>query len=160
MTELREELMKTLIQGRLDSYVSKTNDYNPYVRSDIYDWYFEKRLGELVFTDAYRGFNPYNGLEYLYRNGNSIPIWSCGYVGYVNHESKLNESEVYGFLKEGRRKHLEECGGKLFSDFDYRRDDLRYILIFQEKDNEILEKVDIYHFDRLIAQHIAAGKIT
>ena len=159
MKDTKEKLIKVLIQCRLDCYVSKNEKYNPYIKSDLYDWHFEKIIGDLRFTDSYRGFNPYGGVEYVFVKGDSLPVWSCDYVGYVINQRTFNENEIYGFLKEARGKHLLECGGNLFSNYEYKLDNLFYKLLYQEKNNEVLEKVNIYYKDCLIAQHIASGKI-
>lgn len=155
----KEQLIKVLIQGRFDCYVSKNKDYNPYVSSDLYEWHFEKMIDNYRFTDSYRGFNPYGGVEYVYIGEDSMPVWSCDYVGYVINNNLFTEGEIYSFLKEARGKHLKECNGDLFNYFEYSRDDLFYKVLFQGINNEVLEKVDIYYKNCLIAQHVASGKI-
>lgn len=158
MQDSKENLLNVLIQGRLDCYVSKNDHYNPYISSDLYKWHFEKTIDGFRFSDSYRGFNPYGGVEYVRFEGDKLPLWSCDYVGYVIKDTGLKDGEVYHFLKEARGKHLKECNGDLFSDYEYGRDGLFYKLLFQEKNNELLEKADIYYRDHLIAQHIASGK--
>lgn len=158
MQASKEKLLKVLIQGRLDSYVSKNEHYNPYLRSDLYKWHFEKTIAGFRFSDSYRGFNPYGGVEYVYFEAGQLPLWSCDYVGYVIKDIGLKEGEVYHFLKEARGKQLKECNDDFFSDYEYGRDDLVYKLLFQERNNEVLEKADIYYRDHLIAQHIASGQ--
>ncbi|HBR01011.1 MAG TPA: hypothetical protein DD738_00165 [Ruminiclostridium sp.] len=102
-----DELMRMLIKGRLECYVKKSSTYNPYTKSVLYDWGFKLQIGDLLFTDSYRGFNPYSGVEYIYENNNNIPIWTCDYVGYVN--SCVSGEEVYRLLKEARKNYLKNC---------------------------------------------------
>jgi hypothetical protein len=60
-----DKLMRILIKGRYECYIKKSADYNPYVKSDLYDWEFKLPINGFVFIDAYRGFNPYSGVEYV-----------------------------------------------------------------------------------------------
>jgi hypothetical protein len=53
----------TLITGRMECYIKKSPSYNPYTKSDLYDWTFKLETDDLIFTDSYRGFNPYSGVE-------------------------------------------------------------------------------------------------
>lgn len=55
----------------------------------MYDLKFKLEIGDLIFTDSYRGFNPYSGVEYVYEKDN-IPVWSCDYVGYVDKDANFS----------------------------------------------------------------------
>ena len=155
----RDELYRILIDGRQSCYVSKCQTYNPYEKSDIYDWHFEKAIDCYRFTDSYRGFNPYGGVEYIYLLNGSIPIWKCDYVGYVLSNCPVGAHEIYKFLKEARGCHLQECRSNLFSDFTYNKGLYCYMLKFEENSNGVLEKVDIYYDGLFVAQHIASGQL-
>ena len=122
----KEELMHLLIIGRNECYIRKNSEYNPYVKSDLYDWEFKIEVNGFIFTDSYRGSNPYSGVEYVYIIGNDVPIWSCDYVGYVVPNSGISADKVYEFLKEARGAHLINCNGNLFSNYQYGNDMLRY----------------------------------
>lgn len=157
---MNEQILQAIIDGRMASYVSKSSDSNPYVkRSDVYDWHFEKSNGLYVFKDIYRGFNPYSGIEAVYLKESEDLVWTCDYVGFVLQNASVNAQEVYAFLKESRGKHLKECEGKLFSNFEHHRGQLRYQVVFEEHGNGILEKADIFYDDKLVAQHIGSGMV-
>jgi hypothetical protein len=151
------KIIQAIIDGRISAYVSKTPGYNPYIRADDYDWYFEKSYGIYIFKDSYRGFNPYSGIETVCMNDNGKPVWTCDYVGYVHKNAGVNVSDVYGFLKESRGKHLKECKNDLYSDFEYHKEQFSYKLVFEVHENSILEKADIFYNGKLISQHIASG---
>lgn len=155
----RELLMDIMIKGRMDCYVSKTDSYNPYRISDIYDWSYKLEVNELLYTDSYRGVNPYSGVEYVYEKDNHIPIWSCDYVGYVNHNSSITTKEVYHFLKEARGEHLQHCDKDLFMNYTYKKGKLKYESSFEGDVHSILQIENYYYENLLIAQHIAAGRL-
>jgi len=69
-----DQLIDMIIFGHTECYIKKSATYNPYVHSNNYDWHFELEQGEYLFTDSYRGFNPYSGVEYIYRKGQPDPI--------------------------------------------------------------------------------------
>jgi hypothetical protein len=69
-----QELMSALIAGRSASYLKKSEEHNPYMKALLYDWEFRLHLGGLLYTDSYRGFNPYGGVEYIFENGRGLPI--------------------------------------------------------------------------------------
>ena len=100
----KEKLIKILIKGRYECYVLKDSSYNPYTKSVLYDWDFKLEIDDMIFTDSYRGFNPYSGVEYVYNKDNNIPVWSCDYVGYVNQDANVSSEEIYKFLKEAREE--------------------------------------------------------
>jgi len=102
----KERIIKAIIEGRRECCVKKNSSYNPYAKSILYDWGFKLDKNGLIFTDSYRGFNPYSGVEYVYERDNNIPVWSCDYVGYVNQDSDVSPEEIYKFLKEARGNHL------------------------------------------------------
>ena len=110
--ELMGALIEVLIKGRIECYVKKSSAYNPYSPGQIYDWDFKLSWGDYLFSDSYRGFNPYSGVEYIYYKERSEPIWSCDYVGYALAGAGVSEKEIYGFLKQGRGKHLLEWAGE------------------------------------------------
>jgi hypothetical protein len=77
----QDKLMQILIKGRYECYIKKSADYNPYKKSVLYDWEFKTEIYGFIFTNSYRGFNPYSGVEYVYPAGSDVPIWFCDYVG-------------------------------------------------------------------------------
>jgi hypothetical protein len=154
-----EKLMKSLIKGRHDCYVKKNSLYNPYKKSELYDWDFKLEINDLIFTDSYRGFNPYSGVEYVYEKDNNIPVWSCDYVGYVNQDSKISSEEIYKFLKEARGNHLMSCQGNLFSNCIYKNQMFKYETIFQGDLNSMLQIENIYYKNLLVAQQMTAGRL-
>ena len=142
------------------SYVNSTPDYNPYNKAkDDYDWHFENSNDKYKFTDSYRGFNPYSGIECVYANNSTKPFWISDYVGYVDLSCNIDSSKIYTFLKDARGNRLKNCNTDLFTNFDYVKDDLSYILKIQRIDNYVLEKVNILYNDNIVAQHIASGVI-
>jgi len=155
----KEELMQLLIKGRYECYIMKSSDYNPYKKSILYDWDFKVQIGNFVYTDSYRGFNPYSGVEYIYKVGEDIPLWFCDYIGYVNENMGVATEMVYGFLKEARGSHLVNCNGNLFSDYQYENEVLRYETYFQGDINSLLQKEKFFYGDNLIAQQITAGRL-
>lgn len=110
-----------------------------------------------MFTDSYRGFNPYSGVEYIYIKGQREPIWSCDYVGYVLANSYVLEKEIYGLLKRNRGKHLLDCGGDLLSDYSNRDGDFGYHTRFSGDLNSILQTEEIYHRGTLVGTQLSAG---
>lgn len=155
----KERLIKTLIKGRHECYVKKSPLYNPYTKSIMYDWDFKIEIDDLIFTDSYRGFNPYSGVEYVYKKNNSIPIWYCDYVGYVNTDNNESTEKIYKFLKEARGNHLYNCGENLFSNYIYRNDTFRYETSFQGDLSSLLQVENFYYGNILIAQQITAGRV-
>jgi hypothetical protein len=157
---MNNKFIRIIIDGRISCYVSKSAEYDPYAKAnDDYDWYFQKAYDGYKFTDAYRGFNPYSGMECIYKEGSNTPIWICDYVGYVLQDTDISPAKVYEFLKEGRGAHLKNCVDNLFSDFKYLRDNFTYTVKFEVNNDNILERADIYYKDVLVAQHIASGII-
>lgn len=155
-----KELQNIIIDGRMSCYVSKTADYNPYKKAqDDYRWYFEKDYNAYQFTDAYRGFNPYSGMECIYKLGSDKPIWICDYIGYVLNNIDIDDLKVYEFLKEARGAHLKKSSDNLFYNYKYLKGDLTYHVVFEVNNDNILERADILYKDELVAQHIASGII-
>jgi hypothetical protein len=155
----KEDLMQVLIKGRYECYISKSSDYNPYKKSVLYDWEFKTETNGFVFTDSYRGFNPYSGVESVYPVGNDIPIWSCDYIGYVVPDTEIFADKVYEFLKEARGAHLLNCNGNLFSDYKYDNEVFQYKTHFQGDVNAILQVENFYYGDNLVAQQMTAGRL-
>ena len=155
----KEKLIKTIIKGRCECYVKKSSSYNPYTKSIVYDWDFRIEVDDLIFSDSYRGFNPYSGVEYIYMKGNDIPIWSCDYVGYVNQEASFPVEQIYNFLKESRGNHIKNCKENLFSNYRYENGMLKYITSFQGDINSLLQIENFYYENLLVAQQISAGRL-
>lgn len=155
----KDQLIKTLIKGRLECYIKKNPSYNPYAQAILYDWEFKLEIDDLVFTDAYRGFNPYSGVEYVYKKNHDIPIWFCDYIGYVNQDINISSGEVYNFLKEGRKKHLDDSKDDLFSNYTYEKDILKYKTSFTGDLSSLLQIEDIYYKEQLVAKQISAGRL-
>lgn len=172
-----DKLVKALIKGRYECYVKKSPSYNPYVKSELYDWDFKIEIDDLIFTDSYRGVNPYSGVEYVYEKGGNTPVWSCDYVGYVNQDAKVSSGEIYKFLKEARGNHLLNCQDNLFSDYTYENEIFKYETFFQGDVSSLLQIENFYytysksdrHQDKifgssaymnlLVAQQMTAGRL-
>lgn len=157
-----ESIIKAIIEGRRESYVKKSPSYNPYTKSVLYDWEFKLELDDLIFTDSYRGINPYSGVEYVYEKGNGIPVWACDYVGYVNKNSNISTDEIYKFLKEARGNHLNNCAincNNLFTNYIYSNGDFKYETFFQGDMKSLLQMENIYFKGLLVAQQITAGRL-
>ncbi len=153
------KLVKALIKGRYECYVKKSSEYNPYVKSELYEWDFKIEIDDLIFTDSYRGFNPYSGVEYVYEKENNIPAWSCDYVGYVNRDAIVSSEEIYKFLKEARGNHLLNCQDNLFSDYIYENEKFKYETFFQGDVNSLLQIENFYCMNLLVAQQMTAGRL-
>jgi len=154
---VKAQLIDILIIGRTECYVKRSSTYNPYVPGGFCDWNFELEQGEYLFTDSYRGFNPYSGIEYIYIKGRPDPPWSCDYVGYVLTNSFVSEKEIYGFLKKGRGKHLLDCCGNFFADYAYRDGDFGYKSRFNGNLNAILQTEEIYYLGTMVGTQVSAG---
>lgn len=155
----KEKLIKALIKGRYECYIRKSTSYNPYKKSVVYDWDFKLEVDDLVFTDSYRGFNPYSGVEYVYEKDNNIPVWSCDYVGYVNQDINVSSEEIYKFLKEARENHLKNCEDNIFSNYTYENGLLKYETFFQGDINSLLQIENFYNKTFLVAQQMTAGRL-
>ena len=145
-----DALIRAIIKGRTECYVKKSLQYNPYTPSDLYDWEFRLEQGDLIFTDAYRGFNPYSGVEYIYECGHANPCWRCDYVGYVAKEAAAFSGEIYGFLKG--------ADGFLM-DFTYADGMNRYESRFEGSFDALLQFETIYRDGTLAAQQLTAGQL-
>lgn len=154
-----EKLIKALIKGRYECYVRKNSSYNPYTKSELYDWDFKLETDDLIFTDSYRGFNPYSGVEYVYEKDKNIPVWSCDYVGYVNQDVKVSTEEIYKFLKEARGNQLKNCQDNLFSNYIYENGMFKYEAFFQGDINSLMQTENFYYKNLLIAQQMTAGRL-
>ena len=155
----RDKLMQILIKGRYECYIRKSADYNPYVKSDPYDWEFKLPINGFIFSDAYRGFNPYSGVEYVYKSLDELLVWTCDYVGYVNQDAIVPADRVYEFLKEARGAHLLNCNGNLFSDYSFESELFRYETHFHGDIRGLLQKENFFFEDRLVAQQMTAGRL-
>ncbi len=155
----KEKLIKVLIKGRNECYVKKSPVHNPYTKSVLYDWDFKLEIDNLIFTDSYRGFNPYSGVEYVYEKEKRIPVWSCDYVGYVNQDNNISSTKIYSFLKEARGSHLHTCNNDLFSNYSYEKGAFKYETLFQGGVSALLQVENFYYENQLVAQQITAGKL-
>ena len=153
----RKQLFSLLILRRTKCYIKKSPTYNPYVPSDIYDWYFELEQGKYLFTDSYRGFNPYSGVEYIYIKDRREPIWACDYVGNVQVNSFISEKDIYGFLKKARGMHLLNCGGDLTQEYSFRDGEFDYLSKFTGNFNAILQTEEIYYRGTIVGTQVSAG---
>ena len=113
----------------------------------------------MIFTDSYRGFNPYSGVEYVYEKNNSIPVWSCDYVGYVNQNNNVSSEEIYKFLKEARGNHLNTCGNNLLSNHTYENGIFKYETFLRGDIHSLLQVENFYYKNLLVAQQITAGRL-
>lgn len=158
MTE--SELMRALITGRSEAYIKRADGYNPYKKALLYDWEFRLHLGSLLYTDSYRGFNPYGGVEYLFENGRGLPLWSADYAGYACAGSGTTAESAYHFLKEARGRHLSSCGGNLFSRFDDQSGLFTYQVRFEGNAASLSQTEDIYYNGKLALHQLTAGRLT
>ena len=153
----REKLIEILVRGRNECYVKKSAEYNPYVKASLYDWEFKMEIDEYIFTDSYRGFNPYSGVEYVYDKEGKDVVWFCDYVGYVNSNEEISAEDIYGFLKESRGNHLLNCN--FYDEFIYKNGSLMYITSFNGNLNALLQIEKFYYNGTMIAQQISSGKL-
>jgi len=130
-----------------------------YQPGKTYDWELELLVGKYIFKVSHRGTNPYSGVEYVFQEGNPLPIWSCDYVGYAKLKPRLTEKEIYGFLKKGRGMSLK--GRKVtFNNFGFDEGYFSYQLRFNGTFHfGLLQIEEIYHQGDLVAQQISAGHI-
>lgn len=154
-----QELWHVLIVGRSQSYVRKSAAYNPYRASSPYDWHAEMNVGGWRFTDSYRGFNPYGGVEYVYPQGSMVPVWSCDYVGYVLENALASANDVYAFLREGRAEHLRHCEGQLNTHYTHQHEAWRYETTFRGDVTALLQIEEIRYQERIVARQVAAGRL-
>lgn len=155
----KESLMRILINGRYECYVRKNSSYNPYTKSELYDWDFKLQIDDCIFTDSYRGFNPYSGVEYVFEKDNNMPVWSCDYVGYVKQNEIISDEEIYKFLKEARGNHLKDCNNNLFTDYKYENGIFKYDTFFQGNISALFQIENFYYKDLLIAQQMTSGRL-
>lgn len=155
----KENLIKILKKGRYECYVRKNSSYNPYEKSEVYDWNFKIDIDDLTFSDSYRGFNPYSGVEYVYEKDNNIPVWSCDYVGYANQDADVSVEEIYKFLKEARGNQIKNSEDNLFSNYKYENKEFRYETSFQGSIYALLQIEKFYYKGLLVAQQITAGRL-
>lgn len=138
-------LERVIRKGRLDSYVSKTDTFNPYQKDNEYDWRYEARYGFFTYCDRYSGNNPYNGLEEVFdRKGKRV--WVFEYLGTA-HESYA--SEAYDLLKAGRRD-----GGELFEQGEWR-----YQWQKEQLKDSILEREECFYGDKQILMQVGNGYV-
>lgn len=155
----REQLAKILIKGRYECYVKKSASFNPYKKSVLYDWEFKFETEHLLFTDSYRGVNPYSGVEYVFEKGNGIPSWTCDYIGYVNKDSNISSAAIYEFLKEARGNHLKNCNNDLFSNYEYENGLFKYETTFQGDLYSLLQIENFFYNNLPVAQQMTAGRL-
>lgn len=150
----QERLFRIIAEGRSASYVRGA----PYTEvNSLYRWHYEMMIDGCRFTDSYRGFNPYSGVEYVYAGDSQEPIWCADYVGYVRADSPVPDDEVYSFLKRGRGAHLQACEGALNTDFVYDEGPLRYETVFTGDMHNLLQLETFYHNGVFIAQQVTGG---
>ncbi|KJS10417.1 MAG: hypothetical protein VR67_05170 [Peptococcaceae bacterium BRH_c8a] len=155
------ELIAVIIAGRSNCYIKKSSVYNPYVKSTLYDWEFTLQQGDYLFTDAYRGFNPYSGVEYVYYQGaadSATPIWYCDYVGYVADLPEVIPGEVYQFLKESRGAHLGQCQGNLLTDYEYSNGAWHYENRFTGDLQSLLQVENFFYNNQLVARQMSGAR--
>lgn len=152
----QRELFEIIVKGRSEAFI-KGGQYKE--TNGIYKKHCELQIGEYKFTDSYRGYNPYSGVEYLYLKDESNPIWHCDYIGYVNVDSPVSDKNVYEFLVDARGSHLINCHGNLNMNYIYEKGLLRYETIFKGDMNNLLQFENFYHKDVLIAQQITGGRV-
>lgn len=150
-----ETLFQLIVRGRLGSYV-KGGQYKE--SKGLYRWHYEMDEGDYLFTDSYRGYNPYSGVEYIYLKEDKIPVWSCDYVGFVKKESPISEREVYDFLREARGCQLERSKGSLLLNYSYENGPLKYDTNFSGDMHSLLQFENIYYNDNFISQQISGGR--
>ena len=153
------ELKEVLTTGRLECCVKNRQDIKPYQPGKIYDWELELLVGKYIFKVSHRGTNPYSGVEYVFEEGNPLPIWSCDYVGYAKLKRPLTEKEIYGFLKKGRGRSLQKQK-VTFLNFGFDEGYFSYQLRFDGSFcGGLLQIEEIYHQGDLVVQQISAGHL-
>jgi hypothetical protein len=153
------ELKEILITGRLECYVKTSPTFNPYQPGEIYDWEFELLVGRYLFKDLYRGTNPYSGVEYVFEEGNPLPLWSCDYVGYAKLKPLVTEKDIYGFMKMGRGSHLKDGRDNFLKNFDFDEGQFTYQSRFNGSLYGLLQIEEIYHEGDLVVQQISSGHL-
>jgi hypothetical protein len=153
----QEKLFEIIVAGRLESYKQRES-YKEI--NAVYKWYFETQQEEFLYTDSYRGFNPFSGVEYLYLRGSIEPLWYCDYIGFVKKDSPISPKEVFGFLREGRKNQLETSNGGLLLNYSYEGGPLKYDTSFSGDIFNLIHFENIFYNDNFIAQMISAGRIT
>lgn len=151
------QLLDLIVRGRTECYIKKSPGFNPYTSGDIYDWHFELEQGQYIFSDSYRGLNPYSGVESIYFNGQHTPIWSCDYVGYALKNPSVTENEIYGFLKKARASHLLGCGENLMTNYSFKDGDFTYQTSFSGSFKSLLQIEEIRYCDSLVGRQVSAG---
>jgi hypothetical protein len=154
------KLIELLRHGRLQCYVKKNPTDNPYSPGKIYDWEFELSFGQYLFTDSYRGFNPYSGVEYIFEKENPIPLWSCDYVGYAYLKFDVEEKAIYGFLKKARGSHLIENSQRFFADYTMSEGDFVYVSNCSGHLTGQLQIEEISHRGDLVCRQVTSGRFS
>jgi hypothetical protein len=154
------KLIQVLRYGRLECYVKKSPTNNPYCPGEKYDWEFELSVGQYRFTDSYRGFNPYSGVEYIFEHENPIPLWSCDYVGYANIKLGVREKEIYDFLKKARGSHLTDNIQRLFDNYSMREGEFEYVSNFTGNFAALLQIEEISHQGDLVCRQVTSGRLS
>jgi hypothetical protein len=154
------KLIQVLRYGRLECYVKKSPTYNPYYPGEKYDWEFELSDGHYRFTDSYRGFNPYSGVEYIFENENPIPLWSCDYVGYANIKLGVSEKEIYGFLKKARGNHLNSNFQSLFDNYSISEGEFDYVSNFSGNLAGLLQIEEISYRGDLVCRQVTSSRLS
>jgi hypothetical protein len=154
------KLIQILRHGRLECYIKKSPTSNPYSPGEKYDWEFEFSFGQYRFTDSYRGFNPYSGVENIFENENPIPFWSCDYVGYADITMGVSTKEIYGFLKKARGNHLNYNSQSLFDRYSMSEGEFDYVSNFSGNLTGLLQIEEITHRGILVCRQVASGRLS
>lgn len=152
-------IIEIIKQGRLNCYVKKSPEENPYNPGQIYNWEFEMPVGRYLYTDSYRGFNPYSGVEYI-KDNDPVPIWSCDYVGYAKATDAIPEEQIYNFLKRTRGSHLSSDIRNFFHNYSATEGDLDYLSAFSGDLKGLLQTEEIFYRGILVFRQVSAGRLT
>ncbi|HZK56103.1 MAG TPA: DUF5680 domain-containing protein [Desulfosporosinus sp.] len=153
------ELINVLLNGRLECCMKNRKASNSYQTGKIYDWEIELFVGKYIYNVSHRGTNPYSGVEYVFEEGNPLPIWSCDYVGYAKLKRPSMEKEFYGFLKKGRKMSLKDRQVTFFTfgfDEGYFSYQSRFTGSFV---SGLLQIEEIYYQGDLVVQQITGGHL-
>lgn len=155
---LNSKMFHILKMGRIAGYVSVNNrGTSPYKKGDIYPNFFKISADGLMYTDQYRGFNPYSGTEYIYEEGNDKPIWYCDYIGWLEENIEISGKEAYAILRELRSLYIERIVDFARLDFTYEHNE-KGIQVSFEGDWDQFKWVEKYYFQgSLIVTHFSCG---
>lgn len=153
-----EKLIEILKIGREAGFISKRDEYNPYHKTDTYDWEFDMKIGDFTYSDSFMDGNPFSGLERIYENDDlEIPLWYSEYVCHLNSSKDLSEDTLMDFLKLGRSSHLIETGIDFFGDYEYTNGKLIYKSSFSGDILTVIQSETILLNENIVGRQVWSG---